>query len=135
LNAHSSTHSGDAWGQVTQLVGTGEMEKKNPATNELSGKLKEAKQQAKQEWQSAMKLVRKLHKFHTIERHAVGQLPARPQYIDAGTLYYAELKDPLDFGTEPFTPEIAASMQTPPPKSIVACKTADSTKFFDHEQR
>jgi len=106
-------------GQVIQLVGTGDTAKKNPGKSELSEKLKEAKQQAKQEWQSAMKQVKKPHKVHTIERYAVGQLPAHPQYIDVGTLYFAELQDPLDFDTEPFTPEIAASMKVPPPPDSV----------------
>jgi hypothetical protein len=102
-------------GQVIQLVGAGDKEKKNPAKSGVSQKVKEAKQQAKREWQSAMKQVKEPEKVHRIERYAVGQLPAHPQYIDSGTRYFAELQDPLDFGTEPFTPEIAASMKNPPP--------------------
>jgi hypothetical protein len=47
-------------------------------------------------------------------------LPVHPQYIDAGTVYFAELEQPLDFGTEPLTPELAASLSSPtPPGSSV----------------
>jgi hypothetical protein len=62
-----------------------------------------------------MKQVHEPGKMHKIERYAVAQLPVHPQYIDAGTVYFAELEQPLDFGTEPLTPEIAASIDTPPP--------------------
>lgn len=62
-----------------------------------------------------MKQVRGPNKVHRIERYAVAQLPAHPQYIDSGTLYFAELREPLDFGTEPLTPEMVSSINTPPP--------------------
>lgn len=39
-----------------------------------------------------------------------------PQYIDAGTVYIAELAKPLEFGNEPLTPEIAASMNSEIPE-------------------
>src|SRR5262249_14937571 len=52
---------------------------------------------------------------HRLERYAVAQLPVHPQYIEAGTVYFAELQEPLDFGTEPLTPEMAASIKTAPP--------------------
>lgn len=102
-------------GQVIQFVGAGEKDKKNNAKNAASRRVKEATDQAKQEWRNAMNQVHAPDKFHRIERYAIAQLPAHPQYIKAGTLYFAELQSPLDFGTEPFTPEMAASMNTPPP--------------------
>ena len=37
-----------------------------------------------------------------------------PQYIDAGTVYFAELQEPLDFGTEPLTPRMASSIGAAP---------------------
>jgi hypothetical protein len=40
----------------------------------------------------------------------MSQVPARPQYLDAGTIYFAELQEPLEFGSEPFTPQMAASI-------------------------
>ena len=53
-------------------------------------------------------------KIHRIERFAVGQLPVHPQYIDAGTVYFAELQEPLDFGTEPLTTQMASSIGAAP---------------------
>jgi hypothetical protein len=48
--------------------------------------------------------------MHRLERYAISQLPLRPQYLDAGTIYFAELQKPLYFGREPFTPQMAASI-------------------------
>ena len=50
-----------------------------------------------------------------IERLAIAQLPVHPQYIDAGTVYFAEFQNPIDFGTEPLSSEAAASLGGPPP--------------------
>jgi len=38
-----------------------------------------------------------------------------PQYIEAGTVYFAELQEPLDFGSELLTPEIASGIGSAPP--------------------
>lgn len=78
-------------------------------------KTKQAKLQAKQEWEAAMKQVKTPGKARRIERLAIAQLPVHPQYIDAGTVYFAELQDPIDFGTEPLSSEAAASLGGPPP--------------------
>ena len=83
-------------------------------------KAKQAKQAAKLEWQTAMRQVKAPGKMHRVERYAVAQLPVHPQYIDAGTVYFAELQQPLDFGNEPLTPELASSIgAAPPPGSFV----------------
>jgi len=58
-------------------------------------------------------------KLHRVERYAVAQLPVHPQYIDAGTMYFAELGKPLEFGSEPLTPEIAASMNSEIPEGTM----------------
>ncbi len=102
-------------GQVIQLVSAGENEKKKTAKGAASEKMKEAKQEAKRAWQDARKQVKEPGKMHRLGRHAVAQLPVHPQYIDAGTLYFAELQEPLDFGSEPLTREAAATIGTPPP--------------------
>ena len=70
-----------------------------------SQKAKEAKEQAKAEWNTAMQQVKQPGKIHKIERYAIAQLPVHPQYVDAGTVYFAELQDPLSFGTEPLSAE------------------------------
>jgi len=89
--------------------------KKKGAKDAASEKAQQAKAQAKQEWDAAMQQVKEPGKVHRVERYAVEQLPVHPHYIDAGTVYFAELQEPLDFGTEPLTPEIASSMGNLPP--------------------
>jgi hypothetical protein len=92
-----------------------------------SQKAKEAKEQAKAEWNTAMQQVKQPGKIHKIERYAIAQLPVHPQYVDAGTVYFAELQDPLNFGTEPLIPELAASVGTaPPPGSFVHARLVTS---------
>jgi len=92
-----------------------------------SQKAKEAKEQAKAEWNTAMQQVKQPGKIHKIERYAIAQLPVHPQYVDAGTVYFAELQDPLNFGTEPLSPELAASVGTaPPPGSFVHARLVTS---------
>jgi hypothetical protein len=102
-------------GQVMQLVSAGEDEKKKSAKEAVSEKIKQAREEAKREWDNALKQVKAPGKMHRLGRYGVAQLPVHPQYIDAGTLYFAELQEPLDFGTEPLTPKTAASIGTPPP--------------------
>lgn len=107
-------------GQVIQLLSAGSAEKKKTVKDEAGQKIAEAKQQAKQEWQTAMDQVKAPGKKHRLERFAVAQLPVHPQYVEAGTLYFAELENPLDFGTEPLSAKNAASLgSTPPPGSLV----------------
>jgi len=92
-----------------------------------SQKAHEAKEEAKKEWNAAMQQVKEPGKVHKIERYAMAQLPVRPQYIDAGTVYFAELQEPLNFGTELLTPELAASIgSVPPPGSFVHARLLNS---------
>jgi hypothetical protein len=106
-------------GQVIQFV-TNSPDKKKTVKDTASEKAEQAKEDAKRQWDAAMKQVHEPGKLHKIERYAVAQLPVHPQYIDAGTVYFAELEEPLDFGTEPLTPEMAASLTAaPPPGSSV----------------
>jgi hypothetical protein len=100
-------------GQVIKFV-TAEGEKKG-VKDAASEKAEQAKQEAKRQWDIAMKQVREPGKMHKIRRYALAQLPAHPQYIDAGSVYFAELEEPIDFGTEPLSPETAASIDSPPP--------------------
>jgi len=110
-------------GQVIQFATAGEADKKNGLKNTASEKTKQAREEAKRQWDEAMKQVHEPGKIHKLERYAVGQLPAHPQYIDAGTVYFAELLQPLDFGSEPMTPEIASSINSqPPPGSFVRAR-------------
>jgi type IV secretory pathway VirB10-like protein len=101
-------------GQVIRLVTTAD-ETKRGVKDAASEKAKQAKEQAKQDWNTAMQQVKEPGKVRKVERYAIAQLPAHPQYIDAGTVYFAELQDPLDFGSEPLTPEMAISLGSPTP--------------------
>ncbi|MGC2697950.1 MAG: hypothetical protein WA738_19360 [Candidatus Angelobacter sp.] len=103
-------------GQVMQLVSTKEDKKKKSVKDTTSEKIDAAKQEARRQWREAMKQVREPGKIHRLERYAIRQLPARPQYLDAGTLYFAELQEPLDFGSEPLTPQMLATIGTTLPQ-------------------
>jgi hypothetical protein len=96
-------------GQVIRLVDSGSAN--GPAKSGLSAKIAEAKQ----EWQQAMQQVKQPGKLHRAWRMGLEQLPVRPQYIDAGTLYYADLQEPLKFGSETVNPQELQSIGTPPP--------------------
>src|ERR1700683_2108537 len=102
-------------GQVVQFIAAADDTKKQGVKDAASQKADQAKQKAKRQWDDAMNQVREPGKIHKIEKYAVAQLPVHPQYIDAGTVYFAELVEPLDFGAEPLTPEIAASIDSPTP--------------------
>jgi hypothetical protein len=82
-------------GQVIRLVDSGSA-KGAPAKSGLSTKMDEAKQ----EWRQTMSQVKQPGKMHRVMRLGIAQLPVHPQYIDAGTLYYADLQEPLKFGDE-----------------------------------
>lgn len=102
-------------GQVIRLVDSGTATD-SAAKNGLSDKMDEAKQ----EWRHAMLQVKQPGKLHRALRIGIAQLPVHPQYIDAGTLYYAELQEPLNFGDETLKEKSLQSIGTaPPPGSLV----------------
>ncbi len=101
-------------GQVIQFVTAADAGNKE-GVKDAAARAKEAMEEAKREWDTAMQQVREPGKVHKMERYVVAQLPAHPQYIDTGTIYLAELQQPLDFGCEPLTPQLAASLSSAPP--------------------
>ena len=118
--AHSNLHDRHARpGQVIQFVAAADGKKKGGVKGIASDKAAQAKEEAKRQWDIAMKQVHEPGRIHKIIRYAVAELPVHPQYIDAGTVYFAELEKPIDFGTEPLTSETAASIGTPPAGSSV----------------
>jgi hypothetical protein len=106
-----------ASGQIIQFVSAGEkdQEKKKGVKQAVSEKVSEAKEEAKRDWENAKKQVTEPGKMHRLKRFVLEQLPVRPQYLDAGTLYFAELLEPLDFGSEQLTAEAVSFVGTPPP--------------------
>jgi len=97
-------------GQVIQLVTAPETKDKKSIKDKASEKTEEAKRQAKQQWDAAIKQLKTPGRVHRLERYAAAQLPVHAQYIPAGTVYFAELNEPLDFGSETMTPQMASSL-------------------------
>ena len=122
-------------GQVIEFVSAADENQKKGVMDAAATKTKEAKQQAKQEWNNAMSQMKTPGKIHRIERFAVGQLPVHPQYIDAGTVYFAELQEPLDFGTEPLTTQMASSIGTTPADGTVVAGAADDAAEFGDRKK
>jgi hypothetical protein len=106
-------------GQLIRFVTASENRKKKGVKDAITEKERQAKEEARRQFDSAMQQVKKPGKLHRAEKYAVAQLPVHPQYIDAGTMYFAELKTPLEFGSEPLTPETAKSMNSEIPKGTM----------------
>jgi hypothetical protein len=107
-------------GQIIELVtAADEKEKKNRVKDMASEKTKEAKQQAHEQWNNAMKQLKTPGKVRRLERYGEAQLPVHRQYIPAGTVYFAELVDPLDFGSIVMTVPMASSIDTELPAGSV----------------
>ena len=118
LPLHTSVTPGS--GQVIDFVtAANEKEKKNILANTASEKTKEAKQQAHQQWDNAMKQLKTPGKIKRLERYGEAQLPVHHQYIPAGTVYFAELNRPLRFGTEVMTVPMASSIGSDLPAGSV----------------
>ncbi len=102
-------------GKVIRLV-TADQHNKNAVKDAAAQKM----DQVRAQWNSAMKKIESPGRMHVVERYAIAQLPVHPQYIDAGTIYSAELSQPLDFGTETISSETLSGIGSqPPPGSLV----------------
>lgn len=103
-------------GQVVRLVDSGAA-----ANAPGKGAIPARMDQARQQWRQAMQQVKQPGKLHRALRIGIAQLPVHPQYIDAGTLYFADLLEPLDFGSEAVNEQALAPVGTlPPPGSLVS---------------
>jgi hypothetical protein len=103
-------------GQVIRFVTAAENQKKKGVKDAVTSKERQAKEEARRQFDSAMHQVKEPDRMHRLQRYVVAQLPVHPQYIDAGTMYAAELLKPLEFGNQPLTPEMAASMSSEIPE-------------------
>jgi hypothetical protein len=83
---------------------------KKGVKDEASDKAREAKEQARQQWDHAMQQIHTPGRMDRMVRWGQRLLPVRPQYIPAGTVYFAELRAPLEFGSEAMTQEMAQSI-------------------------
>jgi hypothetical protein len=79
------------------------------------GKLSQAKQDVKQQIAEMKKQVSEPDKVHRLERFALTQSPYRPQYMDSGTSFNADVQEPLAFGSEQLKPETVSKIGTLPP--------------------
>ena len=111
-------------GQVIQFVTSSDDKTKQGGVKAVAAeKTKQAKLKAKREWDDAMAQVKTSGRMHRIKRYAVARFPVHPQHIDAGAVYFAELEDPLDFGSEPMTPQTTSMIGTsPPPGSFLRAR-------------
>ena len=106
-------------GQVIRFVAASENQKRKGARDVVTEKERQAKEEARRQFDSAMQQVKEPGKLQRLERYVVAQFPVHPQYIDAGTMYFAELGKPLEFGSEPLTPEMAASLNAEIPEGTL----------------
>jgi len=95
-------------GQVMQFVTAPEKDSKKTVKDLAAEKTNAAKQQARDEWNNTIKQLKTPGRMHRLERYAEAQLPVHAQYIPAGTMYFAELEEPLNFGNETLPAEKAA---------------------------
>ena len=113
IDLHATVVPGS--GQVIRLV-TADEHKKNVVNDAAAQKMNQVRAQ----WNNAMRQVESPGRMHLVTRYAVAQLPVHPQYIDAGTLYFAEVSQPLDFGSESVSSDTLSAIGTqPPPGSLV----------------
>jgi hypothetical protein len=113
IDLHATVVPGS--GQVIRLV-TADEHKKNVVKDAAAQKM----DQARAQWNNAMKQVESPGRMHLVTRYAVAQLPVHPQYIDSGTLYSAEVSQPLEFGSESVSSDTLSAIGTqPPPGSLV----------------
>jgi hypothetical protein len=101
-------------GQSITLVSAKDGQTKNGIHDQTARKIDQARQQARQTWDQTMKQVHDPGKFRRLAQYGAAQLPIHPQYLHAGTVYFAELQQPLDFGTETINPTLLPSLTMPP---------------------
>lgn len=88
---------------------------KNKVQDAASKKVSETRQRIRQQWSDLQKQIHAPGKMHKLKRLAIAQLPVRPQYMDAGTTFNADLVQPLDFGKESVAVDALREIGSPPP--------------------
>lgn len=78
------------------------------------GKISQARQQIQQQISDMKKQISEPDKMHRLKRFALAQSPYRPQYMDPGTSFNADVQEPLAFGSEQLKPEMVADIGTLP---------------------
>lgn len=91
----------------------------NVHRNVVSRNISEARDEARRKWNNAMKQLEEPGKMHKIRRMAEAELPYHGQYLDPGASFDADLKQPLEFGTEKVKPDTLVNIASVPPNSGV----------------
>lgn len=104
---------------VLRFVAADTGKKKNRVQRAASDKASAARQQIRQDWEAWQKQIHAPGKMHRVKRFLMEELPVRPQYIDPGTAFNAELQKPLEFGTESLSPNALTDVGSPPPEGSV----------------
>jgi hypothetical protein len=113
ISLHANVVPGS--GQIIRIV-SADQHKRNAIKDAAAQKM----DQVRSQWNDAMSKIESPGRMHLVTRYVVAQLPAHPQYINAGTLYSAELTEPLEFGNESVSADTLSSIGTqPPPGSLV----------------
>jgi hypothetical protein len=92
-----------------------EAEKKGVASKAIE----DARRQIQQEWDNGVSQIKTPGKVHRAERYLLAQLPYHVQYASAGTRYNAELQQPLDFGSEPYSAQAMSLIGSAPPAGSI----------------
>ena len=79
------------------------------------GKIAQAREQIHQQITSVKEQIHAPNKMHRLKRLALTQSPYRPQYLDQGTTFIADVQEPLSFGSEQLKAESLMNIGTPPP--------------------
>ncbi len=89
------------------------------AKQEAKGKIQDAKDQAHETWN----LMTAPGRMHRVKQFLFSQSPYRRQYLEPGTLFVAELDEPLDFGETTRTGEqLVAVGSAPVPDSTLKAR-------------
>jgi hypothetical protein len=90
-------------------------EKKGSASKAIE----DARLQIQQEWNTGVNQIKTPGRVHRLERYLMAQLPYHVQYSPAGTRYNAELQQPLDFGSAPYSSQTMSLVGSAPPAGSI----------------
>src|SRR5215469_5224375 len=93
--------------------------KTQQARNVVSRQVHGAEDQLHKDLQMAKSQIDEPGKMHRLERLGMQQLPYRPQYMDAGTTFNADLLQPLRFGEESLSAESLSQIGQAPTSDIL----------------
>jgi hypothetical protein len=83
------------------------------------GLVHEAERAVDAQWHGAIHEVKTVASLGWLKKTALGELPYHRQYLDAGTVYEADLVHPIDCGKETIAPGTMADYGDPPPPNSV----------------